>query len=307
MLKKIRLEDTGMYKKIMEISHPNLVRIKELTTIENDFYAVEEYIQGLTLEGYIREKDGLADDEIKKIAADICVGLKPLHEKCIVHRDLTPANIMITDEGSAVIIDFGISRVKKANRTEDTQILGTQGFAAPEQFGFSQTDNRADIYSVGVLMNFMKTQALPQEKPAGGELGKIISKCIAPDVADRYQSVDELSVMLVSKIHTFSIPGFRKRKLWHMVIAMLYYFLAAVFAFWVFESELPNGILTAAQNTIGVLLMMIAPVFIVFCFGHWLDKWYFTRNSPKWKKYLIIIFFIFISFLISCLFFISIN
>ena len=303
VLKKIVLEDTDLYKTIMKIDNPNLVHIVGFTTAGNDFYAVEEYINGETLDEYVKKKGVLSEEEMNDITCDICSGLWPLHEKGIVHRDLTPRNIMITAESKAVIIDFGISRFRKADKTADTQILGTQGFAAPEQFGFSQTDSRADIYSIGVLMNYMLMQSLPNEKPAGGKPGKIIAKCISPDVNDRYQSVEELRSVIKKKINLFPIPGFRKKKWWHIAVAVFYYSAAVFFAVIAFLSGIEKSPVTAVLNSIGFIYMFLVPVVAVFYFNKWLNKWFFTRNNRVWERVIIIILTIFVLTIIGFLLF----
>ena len=252
---------------------------------------------------YIKKKGVLSEEEMNDITCDICSGLCSLHEKGIVHRDLTPRNIMITAESKAVIIDFGISRFRKADKTADTQILGTQGFAAPEQFGFSQTDSRADIYSIGVLMNYMLTQSLPNEKPAGGKPGKIIAKCISPDVNDRYQSVEELRSVIKKKINLFPIPGFRKKKWWHIAVAVFYYSAAVFFAVIAFLSGIEKSPVTAVLNSIGFIYIFLVPVVAVFYFNKWLNKWFFTRNNRVWERVMIIVLTIFVLTIIGCLLF----
>ena len=110
----------------------------------------------------------------------ICKGLKCLHKLNIIHRDISQGNIILKDDGTIKIIDFGISRIKKENKSSNTSILGTAGFAALEQFGFRQTDERADIFSIGVLMNLMLTGELPGIKIYDKSEGvrRIILKCI---------------------------------------------------------------------------------------------------------------------------------
>lgn len=310
VLKKIGLEDTEMYKKIMSINHPNLVRIIELTTLGSDFYAVENYVQGVTLEKYAEQAGGLSVDETRRITADICSGVQPLHEKNVVHRDLTPQNIMITDEGRAVIIDFGISRIKKLNRNADTQILGTQGFAAPEQFGFSQTDSRADVYSIGVLMNYMQTLALPQEKYAGGELGKIIVKCVSPDADDRYQSVADLKKAVTHRgkltAFLYAIPGFRTGVWWREFIAVFYYLFAVLIVAVNINDMFKKNIFIILLQSIGLIIIFLSPPLIIFNFAHWLDRWHVTKYASAGKRAAFIILFLFLFSLLGCIF-ISIN
>lgn len=86
-----------------------------------------------------------------------------MHKYSITHRDITPSNIIIGFDGVVKIIDFGISRLHKENAKHDTQVLGTEGYAAPEQFGFKQSDCKTDIYALGVLLNYMLTGHIPSE------------------------------------------------------------------------------------------------------------------------------------------------
>ena len=99
------------------------------------------------------------------------------------YRDIQPKNIIITNEGSLKIIDFDISRKENENATHDTTLLGTVGYAAPEQYGFAQTTNRSDIYSIGAVL---------KELSSFSELDKIIAKCMEMDPANRYENVEQL-------------------------------------------------------------------------------------------------------------------
>ena len=99
---------------------------------------------------------------------------------------------MILRGSDAVLIDFDASRIVKPERTADTVVLGTTGYAAPEQFGLSQTDGRADIYSLGVLLNVMLTGEHPSRKLAEGKAGRIVRRCTMMNPDQRCRSVLEL-------------------------------------------------------------------------------------------------------------------
>ncbi|MCM1256313.1 MAG: protein kinase [Roseburia sp.] len=98
----------------------------------------------------------LPETESLDVAGQILEGLDVIHRLKLVHRDINPQNIVISSDGVVKIIDFGIGRMYKELQGRDTEFLGTAGYAAPEQFGFSQSDARTDIYSVGVILNFGK-------------------------------------------------------------------------------------------------------------------------------------------------------
>ena len=118
-----------------------------------------------------------------------------LHSMGVVHRDVKPENIIIRGK-EAVLIDFDASRIYKNNNREDTQILGTTGYAAPEQYGLSQSDGRADIYALGILLNIMLTGEHPSRKLAGGRMGRIVQKCTMVSPEKRYKNILHLMEIL---------------------------------------------------------------------------------------------------------------
>lgn len=105
-----------------------------------------------------------------------------------MHRDIKPENVIVRGS-KAVLIAFDASRIFKSESSADTQILGTTGYAAPEQYGIAQTDQRADIYSVGVPLNIMLTGKHPSRELASGKLGHIVQKCTMVNPEKRYQNV----------------------------------------------------------------------------------------------------------------------
>ena len=109
-----------------------------------------------------------------------------------VHRDVKPENIILRGD-NAVLIDFNAARLHKPEASADTQILGTVGFAAPEQYGLSQSDLRSDIYSLGVLINVMLTGEHPSKKLVEGRMGRVVQRCTQVNPAKRYQTI--LSLM----------------------------------------------------------------------------------------------------------------
>lgn len=287
VLKKISVEDIEIYKKLMTVKNDFVVRIYEITIVNNEFFAVCEYVHGKTITDII-EKNGVMDREtVKRIVLDICDGLDSIHSLGLVHRDISPNNIMITEDGRAKIIDFGISRLRNNHSNTDTQILGTQGYAAPEQYGFKQTNGRADIYALGVLINYMTTGALPNEKVVSGEFSEIVLKCTQMDENQRYGNVQELKKAIDKKFRFYSfvrkIPGFRKNVWWHKLIAGLYYFsimLFIIFTFFVSDYGTKDIILTVQF----FIFATFVPVFIVFDFNNWLEKFPYTRNKTEGHK-----------------------
>lgn len=148
---------------------------------------IENFIAGKTIEQYIKEKRIFSEAEIEAIIKSLCNFLKSIHQAGIIHRDIKPSNIILQDNNNAILIDFDISRMLSDKiKQEDTMLLGTKGYAPPEQFGYSQTDIRSDIYSLGMTIKEML--------PLGykGYLRNVEKKCHALDPDMRYQGVEEI-------------------------------------------------------------------------------------------------------------------
>ena len=176
-----------VYRKLVGISCPNLPQIMETAERDGMVAVLEEYIQGDSL-AYLLEGALFSPAEARKITRQLCNALWVLHKLGAVHRDIKPENVMIRCS-EAILIDFDASRIFKSNTNQDTQILGTTGYAAPEQYGIAQTDERADIYSLGVLLNIMLTGKHPSKELASGRLGRIVQKCTMVNPEKRYKSV----------------------------------------------------------------------------------------------------------------------
>ncbi len=183
-----------VYRRLLSISCPNLPQVMETGEKDGQTVVLEEYIQGDTL-GEILEGGLLNTAQAKQITRQLCGALWVLHSMGIVHRDVKPDNIMIRGD-EAVLIDFDAARVYKYERQADTQILGTTGFAAPEQYGLSQSDDRVDIYAVGVLLNVMLTGEHPSGKLAKHRMGRIVQRCTMVNPEKRYKNILHLLEIL---------------------------------------------------------------------------------------------------------------
>lgn len=179
-----------VYCRLLTVSCPYLPRVEEVAESDGRVAVLEEYVQGDTLL-YLLEGGLLDWEEARKVAADICAALWVLHSMGAVHRDVKDSNVILRGS-DAVLIDFDASRLVKPERPTDTVILGTTGYAAPEQFGMSQTDGRADIYSLGVLLNVMLTGQHPSRCLAAGHAGRIVRRCTMMNPDQRFRDVLEL-------------------------------------------------------------------------------------------------------------------
>lgn len=190
----------SIYNQLKEIKHKNIVNVLECFEDGDSCIEVEEYVNGKRIDDYCSAKQ-IHSDECIKLLMDLCDGLDAIHKKGIVHRDIQPKNIIISHEGTLKLIDFDISRKINGLEQRDTELLGTVGYAAPEQYGFEQTSNRSDIFSVGILIKeiFEKREVHKREM-----LSTIISRCTEIDPRNRYSSVVELKSDLKKCITTYS-------------------------------------------------------------------------------------------------------
>lgn len=180
-----------VYRILQTLSHVNLPRVYEVVSDGERVLVLEEYIDGITISEAL-EAQLYSEKAASATLRQICDGLWALHQLGIVHRDIKPENVMISSEGKIKLIDFDVSRVVRPGAKRDTEILGTVGYAAPEQFGITASDGRTDIFALGVLLNVMLTGEHPVRKLCDGRLAKIVQKCTAIDPNRRYRDVAEL-------------------------------------------------------------------------------------------------------------------
>jgi serine/threonine protein kinase len=165
---------------------------------------VREYAPGISLDQLARQQ-ALSRQQVISIAVQLCEILNYLHGQTppIIHRDIKPQNIIIDEQGKVTLIDFGISRAYDESAQEDTVNLGTRSYASPEQYGFSQTDRRSDIYSFGVLLCWLLTgnsdvqHASKAIRNVG--LARVVARCTAFAPKDRYKSAAQVRDALIGR------------------------------------------------------------------------------------------------------------
>lgn len=180
----------AVYEKLLTICSPHLPQILAVGEENGWVLVLEEYVRGDDL-AFLLEAGVLSARQTRAITMDVCRALWVLHGLGAVHRDVKPENILLRGD-RAVLVDFDASRVVTPEQTADTVVLGTTGYAAPEQYGLTQTDGRADIYSLGVTMNVLLTGKHPSQQLSKGRLGRIIQRCTALAPEKRYQTVLDL-------------------------------------------------------------------------------------------------------------------
>lgn len=171
-----------VYEKLRMLQHPYLPHIFSVEYQEGKTYVAEEYIEGVSL-GYA----SLSERALTKAFLEVCQVLEFLHGHQILHRDIKPEHILLAADGHIRLIDFDAAREPKADEVQDTRLLGTRGYAPPEQYGFSQTDARADIYALGATFRQLLGPVARR-----GRWKHILRRCTALDPKDRYAAAGKI-------------------------------------------------------------------------------------------------------------------
>lgn len=226
-----------IYSHLQHNSFDGIPKIKDLFIEDGCYVLIEEYIEGKTLQQLIDERAMIFTPErVKEIVRFLCNTLKPIHKSKIIHRDITASNIIYSYDNRLYLIDFGNSRTVKDGQSTDTEYIGTQNYAAPEQFGFAQSDRRTDIFAIGILCNVLLTGGkYPHEQVYKGWFAKIIKRCTAVKPKDRYRSVTRLKIGIFRARHRFltSIP-----MIVFYIYALLWFALPNIGVLWYIHDDI---------------------------------------------------------------------
>lgn len=198
---------------IKNVSHPSIAEIIDIIIESDDLYIIKRYIDGVTLDELSVQRKVLIDSDIHYFMVKISKILKYLHSfNRLIHRDIKPANLVFTSSGDLVLIDLMSIRSIKEDQSSDTVYIGTSKYAAPEQFGYSQTDERTDIYNLGATMKMLQ-----MDYSNNLQLDQIINKCLSFNPDDRYQNMDALLKNL-EDITSHTVPSKKKPFLKHAIL-----------------------------------------------------------------------------------------
>lgn len=222
IVKEIRHGNIQVFEALKEIDSDYLPRIYHVEEIEDGLLVVEEYVDGELLADHL-VLCKMTEEECLDIAEQVCDALEVLHshEPILIHRDIKPSNLIVTPNGKVKLIDYDSSRLYKEESEGDTRLLGTEKYAPPEQYGFSQTDCRSDIYSLGVVFEKF-TDFFPHNKQ---KLWKqLVERCTLFSPDSRYQSVAEVK----HRIERIRKRGWTKYKIGAVVSVILIAMIAPV-------------------------------------------------------------------------------
>lgn len=267
----------SVFETLMAAPICGIPQIFALYEEEDNLVCIEEYISGDTLQDILDQGTVLSESTIIQYIVKLCVILERLHshQPPIIHRDIKPSNIMVTSNNTLYLLDLNAAKYFNSENQEDTVLLGTQGYAAPEQYGFGSSSVQTDIYSVGILIKTLCTGSTSGVIPSTSMLADIAAKCTKINPEERYKSISELKNALSSqpdnytKAHSFRNflpPGFRSFQPSHMVVASAVY---ALLIYLCVTLEVKDS--TAKQlsvEKVGVFLMFMS---FIFCAFNYLD------------------------------------
>ncbi len=189
-VRRILQDNHAPYELLSQMQNSYLTKVLYVAREAGYTYVIEEYLQGRTLQELLEEKGSLPETEVQKYALALSYAVEALHNEGIIHRDIKPENIMLQDNGQPKLIDFNAARTKTFGKEHDTQVLGTEGFAPPEQYGFMTTDERSDWYALGQTLSVLLGADYQ------GRLTSLINKCTRFDPQDRVVSAEQFRSLL---------------------------------------------------------------------------------------------------------------
>ena len=315
ILKQLKRFDENIYVTLKDMKIDGVPQIYEIYHLDSDgedsLVIIEEYIKGVTLTSYIEEND-VTEEKLVSIIIKLTDILDKLHnlKPPVIHRDIKPDNIILSDIGKTYLIDFNISRNYTGIKSKDTVIMGTAGFAAPEQFGFGESDARTDIYGLGATVKYIIDRCEIKSE----RLRKLVESATKLSPDDRFQNVDEVKKFLINyealenkdiydfkndkykdeaksneKINSelymktlkksYTLPGFRKKNPFHMLVAVfIYAFLLYCTITYKLDNYISdNKVFELNANRIGYSLAL----FLVFLFSCNYLNW---QNRIKWLE-----------------------
>jgi len=208
----VALANAAAWAAVMEVDDPLIPHIESLYRMPEELVVVYDYVEGESLFALVSREGALAPERAVRLVRDVCHAAGVLHQCGIVHRDITPGNVIVAPDGRAHLTDLGIARHEAPHKAHDTRVLGTLGFAAPEQFGFAQSDARSDVFAMGRLLGYVLSGLDPSSEqyeatltnsalvPAA--LAAVVARATSFEPSARYQSAHELDEALSTALDT---------------------------------------------------------------------------------------------------------
>ncbi len=205
--KTLSVYDRSVFEFIRREKPQNVPEIIEILQEGDELIVIEEYFSGRSVREVLSEHGPLSVQETLRITEELVRILIPFHsiDPPIVHRDIKPENLLLSSDGVLKLVDFNAAKTPSENKTRDTELFGTVGYAAPEQYGFAESSPATDIYAVGMLMCELSTGTLDL-RMLPPILRPLVEKCTRIDPADRFRDASELSSELSLFAKQFRLP-----------------------------------------------------------------------------------------------------
>ena len=281
--KIITVYNPDVYRRLMDAGLPGMPRIYALHEEDGRLTVIEEYISGSTLAELFIEGRRFEPKEIKRIIIELCVTIESLHKLTppVIHRDIKPSNVMITADNRVILLDMNAARYADNTKCEDTELLGTKGYAAPEQYGFGTSDERTDIYATGMLIKELLQNNYMENPAERSLLTDVADKCTELNPRDRFSSIAELRESLSSVDKAMVVrgsaagdksaikskrrllpPGFRTLNPFKMAVAIAGYLSVFILSF---SFDFETGSAAALYIERGITLLMMLCVIFFSC------------------------------------------
>ncbi len=312
--KTLTVYNLDIFRQLKAHPIPNTPKIYELVEDGSSLIVIEEYLQGNSLQELLEAGTPFDESEVFSIAMQLSLIVQDLHHMNppIIHRDIKPSNILLSPDHVVKLLDFNAAKRENDRESRDTVLLGTFGYAAPEQYGFAASNVQTDLYAIGALINVLLTGALPSEKLAEGTFAKIIKKCTELDPKNRFENIDAL-IAALKKTERFFIPqkeiplseqgrrkflppGFRTGNPIHIALAICGYAFILFMGFSLTSDSIPASDLPAYR--IGFVLMSLAVIFLTCDYCNIQSFLPLTKSPSLLKRVLGILLYDFIIFFI---------
>lgn len=302
--KHLTVYHLDVYRQLMAAPAAHTPRVYAAVESGDTLTVIEEYIPGVPLSEKLAGGP-IPEPAAARFALQLCRIVAGLHGSTppIVHRDIKPSNILVAEDGTLTLVDFNAAKPWYGTADQDTQLIGTAGYAAPEQYGFAESSPRTDQYAIGVLMATMAYGTFSRSSLTQRPFDRIIERCTRIDPADRYPSVTaivaELSALFQPEVRaalresaeTRTIralpPGFRSLHPGAMLgMGALYAFLI-----WAGLTMQVEDAATQTALWIDRICATLGMVGVVFFLGNWLDVWEhagITRIRSKALRWFVI-------------------
>ena len=294
--KVLTVYSKDVYRYLIEHPVANTPRIYEAIEDDGKLIVIEEYINGTSLEQII-SAGKISETQAIEIIEKLCRIVQDLHSCAppIVHRDIKPTNIIVMDDRTVKLLDMNAAKQYLGAAEQDTQLIGTAGFAAPEQYGFGSSSVQTDMYAIGVLMAVLVYGRFTRGAVAGSPYDRIIERCTRLDPNDRYRSVSEIVAALSAIQNTTASvqpkqrfirwlpPGFRTLNPGRMVASFLLY----MFIFAVGIGITVENAVSDVEVTLNRIFFILCSLAVVFFVGNYMDVWSafgITKIKNRWLR-----------------------